>query len=82
MTKVVAENTNTFYIISLTVFISIIPHQYFFMQERRCILESIYILNDQRSAVCCYHTSFFLFWLIKTTFTFDRCSISRYEFAL
>ena len=37
MTKVVAENINTFYIISLTVFISIIPHQDFLMQERRCI---------------------------------------------
>lgn len=37
MTKVVAENINTFYIVSVTVFISIIPHQDFLRQERRCI---------------------------------------------
>ena len=37
MTKVVEENINTFYIISLTVFISIIPLQDFLRQEHTCI---------------------------------------------
>ena len=56
MTKVVAENMNTFYIISI-----------------------FSMINVQLSAVI---MQVFLFGLIKTTFTFDRCSISRYEFDL
>ena len=53
MTKVVAENTNTFYIISLTVFISIIPHQYFLCRSVGVFLKVFIfsMINVQLSAV-------------------------------
>ena len=72
MTKVVAENINTFCIISLTVFISIIPHQDFLMQERRCI--SWKCLYFQWSTFSCLLLSckfFFFGWLKPLSLLID-----------
>ena len=72
MTKVVEENINTFYIISLTVFISIIPLQDFLRQEHTCISWKYYY--SQWSTFSCLLLSckfFFLVWLKPLSLLID-----------